>query len=144
MAELILMRHAAAKSAAMGASDFERPLSSSGRAAAAQAARLLAAAGVAVDRVLYSPARRTRETAEIIAHELAIETADLIAIPELYGAGPHAYRKAIARFRSDARGLMVIGHNPGISEFGQQLRGGKSPDHLQTAGFWRLPLDAGA
>ena len=135
------MRHAAAISAAVGAPDFERPLSSSGRTSAVQAARRLSGAGIEVDRLLYSPARRTRETAEIVASELAIDAADLIAIPELYGASPRTYRKAIEQFRGEARVLMVIGHNPGISEFGQQLRGGKSLDQLHTAGFWRLPLD---
>lgn len=134
------MRHAAALSA--GESDFDRPLSPSGRTSAAQAALRLTAAGVVVDRVLYSPARRTRETAEIVAREMRIETADLLAIPELYGATPRAYRHAIEQFRGEARVLMVIGHNPGISEFGEQLRGGKSLDQLQTAGFWRLSLGA--
>jgi phosphohistidine phosphatase len=135
------MRHAAALSAAAGAPDFERPLSSAGRASALQTARRLSGAEIAVDRLLYSPARRTRETAEIVAGELGIDAADQIAIPELYGAGARSYRKVIEQFRGEAQVVMVIGHNPGISEFGQQLRGGKSPDQLQTAGFWRLPLD---
>ncbi len=142
MSELILLRHAAALAAASGATDFERPLSVSGRAAAVRAARRLSAAGASVERLLYSPARRARETAELVARDLALEGACLVSIPELYGASPHVIRQVIAHFHGEARVLMLIGHNPGLSDFGRELGGGGSPDHLATAAFWRLPLDA--
>jgi phosphohistidine phosphatase len=142
MGELILMRHAAALSAAIGATDFERALSARGRAAAAQAARDLASAGVDVERLLYSPARRTRDTAAIVARGLSLDAAALESVPELYAASSQAIRESIERFHGDARILMVIGHNPGISEIGRELASGPSHDHLRTAEFWRLPFDA--
>ena len=141
MGELILMRHAAALPAAIGATDFERPLSGPGRAAAAQAGRRLGTAGVNVERLLYSPAQRTRATAAIVARELSLDTAALEAVPELYTASPQAIRQAIVRFHGDAQVLMVVGHNPGISELGRELASGLAHDHLPTAGFWRLPFD---
>jgi phosphohistidine phosphatase len=144
VAELILMRHAAALSAAIGATDFERPLSVPGRAAAAQAARRLSAAGVSVEQLLYSPAKRTWDTARIVAQELGLEAAALVSIPELYNASPLDIRQAIERFHGGAQGLMVIGHNPGLSDFGRELGGGLSHDHLPTSAFWRLPFDAGS
>ena len=142
MVELILMRHAAALPAAIGATDFERPLSAPGRSAAAHAARRLSTAGVNVERLIYSPARRTRETAAIVAGELSLEAPALQSVPELYGASPHAIRQAIERFHGEARTLMVIGHNPGITDFGRELAPGRSHDLLPTAAFWRLPFDA--
>jgi len=138
------MRHAAAVPAALGRSDFDRALSGAGRAAAAQAARRLAAAGIALERVLYSPARRTRETAMIVARELELDSAVLAAVPELYSASPPTIREAITRHHGAASVLMVIGHNPGISDFGRELGGGPSRDQLPTAGFWRLPFQPGA
>ena len=143
MAELILMRHAAAQPAAAGASDFERPLSSRGRAAAVLAARRLQASGAQVERLLYSSARRTRETASIVARELALDPAALHALDELYAASPNAIRAAIQRNHSDANTLLVVGHNPGISDFGQELVKGLSPEQLATAAYWRVPLGAG-
>jgi phosphohistidine phosphatase SixA len=142
VAELILMRHAQALPAALGATDFERPLSAPGRAAAAQAARRLAAAGVRVERVLYSPARRTRETAMILARELELDSAALEPVPELYSASPPVIREVIGRHRGAAANVMVVGHNPGISDFGREL--GRSREQLATAAFWRLPLELGA
>lgn len=142
MAELILMRHAAALPAAIGASDFERPLSAPGQAAATHAARRLAQAGVKVERLLYSPARRTRETATIVAGELALEAGALESVPELYSASPPTIRAAIQRLHGGAEVLMVVGHNPSISDFGRELARGRAHDHLPTAGYWRVPFDS--
>lgn len=142
MAELILMRHAAAVPAAAGVSDFERPLASRGRAAAVLAARRLSASGAHVDRLLYSSARRARETALIVARELALDPAALHALEELYAANPDAIRAAIQRNHADATTLLVVGHNPGISDFGRELTKGLSPEQLATAAYWRVPLGA--
>ena len=142
MPGLILMRHAAALPAAIGASDFERPLSAPGRKEAAQAARRLAAEGVRVDRILLSPARRTSETAQFVATELALDPDALAEVPALYAATPAAIRTAIAQGHGGADVLLVVGHNPGISEIGSELAGRQSHGHLPTAGFWRLSFDA--
>lgn len=142
MPELILMRHAEALPAAVDATDFDRALSDRGRAAAAQSARRLAASGLKVERLLFSPARRTQDTAAIVARELVLDSAALAAVPELYAASPRAIRKAIVKCHADAATLLVVGHNPGISEFGQELASALSHQQLPTAGFWRLPFSA--
>ena len=136
------MRHAAALPAAAGAGDFERPLSGRGRAAAVLAAHRLSESGVHVDRLLYSSARRTRETALIVARELALDPAALHALEELYAANPSVIRAAIQRNHADATTLLVVGHNPGISDFGRELTNGLSPGQLATAAYWRVPLGA--
>jgi phosphohistidine phosphatase len=93
--------------------------------------------------LLYSPAQRTRATASIVADELALDPAVLQSVPELYAASPQSIRRSIERYHGNAVTLMVIGHNPGLSEFGHQLDGGLSGHHLSTAAFWRLPFEAG-
>ena len=97
MLELILLRHAEALPAGLDASDFERPLSKRGQAAAVQSARRLAAAGVTIGRVLFSPARRTHDTAAIVARELALDDTRLHTVPELYAATPTAIRAGLVR-----------------------------------------------
>jgi phosphohistidine phosphatase len=138
--ELILMRHAQAAPAARGAEDFSRPLTAAGRTAAARAALALAAAGVRIERVLLSPASRTRETATIAARELELDESALQAVPELYAASPAVIRAVIALHHGGARNLLVIGHNPGISELASQLSAPPARTHLPTAGLCRLPL----
>jgi phosphohistidine phosphatase len=141
--ELILMRHAEALPAAIDAEDFNRALSDQGRAAAARAAHRLAA-GAAIERLLYSPARRTSETAAIVAAALALPPALLEAVPELYLATPLRIRAAVAQRHGGARTLLVVGHNPSLSELGGELDPKHRQGHLATAAFWRLPLAADA
>jgi phosphohistidine phosphatase SixA len=141
--ELILMRHAEALPAAIDAEDFIRPLSEAGRAAAARAARQLAR-GAAIDRLLYSPARRTTETATIVAAGLSLPAVLVEAVPELYLATPLRIREAVAQRHGGARTLLVVGHNPSLSELGGELAPRHKHGHLATAGFWRLPLAADA
>ena len=66
MRELILLRHAHAEPATTGQSDLDRPLSPQGLAEAEAVARWLKEQGLVPDRVLCSPARRTRETLEAV------------------------------------------------------------------------------
>jgi phosphohistidine phosphatase SixA len=143
MHELILMRHAEALPAAIDAEDFSRPLSDAGRVAAARAARKLAD-GPLIDRLLYSPALRTSDTAAIVAAALSLRPAQLEAVPELYLATPQRVRAVIAARHAGAHTLLVIGHNPSLSEFGGELDPRHKRGHLATAGFWRLPLAAAA
>jgi phosphohistidine phosphatase SixA len=143
MHELILMRHAEALPAAIDAEDYARPLSDHGRAAAARAAQKLAA-GAAIERLLYSPARRTSETAAIVAAKLALQPTLLEVVPELYLATPLRIRAAIAARHGGARTLLVVGHNPSLSELGGELEANHQHAHLATAAFWRLPLAADA
>ncbi len=140
MHELVLMRHAAAVPAAIDGDDFGRPLSGSGRAEALQAAGRLASEAPAIERILYSPAQRTSATAQIVAAEFKLDADALVAVPELYAATPPAIRASIAREHGGARVLLVVGHNPGISEFGAALA--RQRGHLHTAGYWRHSLDA--
>jgi phosphohistidine phosphatase len=141
--ELILMRHAEALPVALDADDFSRPLTPQGRAAAARAARKLAG-GTAIERLLYSPALRTSETAAIVAAALALGPTLLEPVPELYLATPLRIRAAIAQGHAGARTLLVLGHNPSLSELGGELDPKHAQGHLATAAFWRLPFAADA
>ncbi len=134
------MRHAQAAPAALGAEDFSRPLTAAGRRAAARAALALTAAGARIERVLLSPANRTRETAAIAARELELDESALQPVPELYAASAAVIRAVIALHHGGAGNLLVIGHNPGISELAGQLSTPPAHAHLPTAGLCRLPL----
>jgi phosphohistidine phosphatase len=138
--ELVLMRHAEAAPATREADDFERPLTDAGRRSAARAAKLLAV-GAPIERVLFSPARRTSETAAIVADSLRFEKSALQAVPKLYLATAHRIGAALAKWQGSARVILVVGHNPGVSDLGGELSPSHAGTMLQTAAYWRLPLD---
>ena len=138
MHELVLLRHAEASPAALDGDDFQRPLTSSGREAARAAAARLSQQSWQADRLLYSPAVRTRETAALIAAAQRLEPARLVAVPELYLATPRVLREVLQTHHAQARQLMIVGHNPGLSEWGAGLAAQHTGAGLPTAGYWLL------
>lgn len=71
MHELILLRHAEALPANAGSGDMQRQLSGRGEQEARAAGAWLAQHGARPDRVLCSPAERTRATAALALDALA-------------------------------------------------------------------------
>lgn len=112
MLRLLLLRHAKSAWADPGLKDIDRPLAPRGRRAAGVMGQALAREEYHPDRILCSPARRTRETlAELLPH--LGEAPAVAVIPALYEPAGD-YRDAIAEHGDGARRLLVIGHNPAI------------------------------
>ena len=126
MRELILLRHAHAEPGAAGQADFDRPLSSQGLAEAEAAGRWLVDQGLVPDRVLCSPARRTRETLEAV---LAVAGyAEQRLEPAIYEATPGTLF-GVLQAHEEAQRLMLVGHNPGMERLLALLHSGKSGDY---------------
>jgi len=142
MHELLLFRHADAEAHSARVSDYQRPLSDAGRAAAASAGRRLARAPWRPQRLLYSPARRTAETAAILAKALELAGQQLQALPGLYLATPETLRSELKAHHGEAQRLLIVGHNPGLSEFGARLAARYAGQQLPTAAYWHITLDA--
>jgi phosphohistidine phosphatase SixA len=142
MHELILLRHAEASPAAAGGDDHSRPLSERGEREARAAGRWLAAHGIRPDRVLCSPARRTRETADLVL--AALEAAMPEFAEEIYEASPGELLALLDR-EDGARTVMLVGHNPGIERLVALLVEGRSDEFrgMPPAGLAVLHL-AGA
>jgi len=112
MRTLILLRHGKAVRENEAPSDRARPLTDRGHRDAAEAGRRITAADLAPDVVLVSTAVRTRETAEEACAHLA--AAPVQEIDWLYMADVEAIWSAFAE--ADARRVLIVGHNPGLSD----------------------------
>jgi phosphohistidine phosphatase len=118
---LILIRHATA--AAGTGRDFDRPLTRRGFVEAQRVGERLRVDGPVPDRVLCSSARRCRETWQSLATGLAADTLpaiDLVFDDRLYNASTAALIEAI-QGEHDARVVLVLAHNPGISVLALEL-----------------------
>ena len=116
MRQLILTRHAKSDWADTRLDDHDRPLNARGLRDAPRMARYATSDGVTVERILSSTALRARSTAEVFgeAFGVAVELD-----PELYLAPAQTLlRKAAA---SGASSVMVVAHDPGISELASLL-----------------------
>jgi len=120
MLRLMLLRHAKSSWPSSGTQDAARPLSDRGEAAARLMGGYMARHSLLPDRVLCSPARRTRQTWAGIAAQWPGDM-DVVFDQRLYVATPQTIL-AIVRAQDDAaRTLLVIGHNPGLQEAAELL-----------------------
>lgn len=139
MRELILLRHAHAEPADTGQADIDRPLSPHGHAEAEAAGRWLIEQRLIPDRVLCSPARRSRETLEaVLALTGYVEQRLEDRIYE-------ATSGTLAGFADDHREverLLLVGHNPGMEQLLALMHSGQSGDYrgMPTASIAVLSL----
>jgi len=140
MKRLLLLRHAHADAARAGVEDFDRPLSARGRIEALNAARCIAAAGLRCDALLVSPAARTRQTATIVAAELDIAEPPRFDAAVYLGSGA-ALLTALQQCPKPLETLLLVGHNPGLSELAQHFQAAPPPLQLRTAGLCLVSFD---
>lgn len=116
---LILTRHAKSAWDDPTLDDHDRPLNDRGRRSALALGDWLASRGYEPEEVLCSTAARTQETWYVIAGA-AIEVRPQVRFEQaLYQAGPE---KMLAVLRTATQPtVMMLGHNPGISEFAARL-----------------------
>ena len=133
--KLIIVRHAKSSWVSGAASDHERPLAPRGTRAALTIGNWLAAHGHAPASVICSSALRTRQTLEIM-QPCFPEPPEVRFEPGLYHAG--SARIANILRRALVTPVMLIGHNPGIGSFAQEMLAA----HPAHADFVRYPTAA--
>ncbi|MEM7810889.1 MAG: histidine phosphatase family protein [Planctomycetota bacterium] len=119
-ATLVLVRHAAAKPATPGQSDFDRELTDG-------AAEPLGDLGIEIfftafaTAVFSSPAKRTFTTACEIANGYGLTPPE--TDERLYQAAADTLREFAFRKLNEDESPIIVAHNPGISLFASQLAG---------------------
>ncbi len=119
MIRLALVRHAKSDWGDPGLDDHDRPLNGRGLRDAPRMAAGLAETGFRPAMILSSTAVRARTTAEFFAEALGVP---LELQERLYGASASALMDAAAA--SGHASVMVVAHDPGMSDFAAQLSGG--------------------
>ncbi len=120
MRRLILFRHGKAERSEPGMPDRERRLIDRGRKDAAKMGTYMASHALIPDRVILSPAERTRETWKCAAAAFKPEPGALMC-EHLYDATPHADFGKIKDTPAAAHTLLVVGHNPSLHELALML-----------------------
>lgn len=135
MIDLVLVRHAKSDWGEPGLADHDRPLNDRGhRDAPAMAARL-AATGVRPAVLLSSTALRARTTAFAFGDALGVEV-ELRA--ELYGASARTLLATAAA--SGASSVMLVAHDPGMTDLAEELSGG-GISHMPTCAVAHFTWD---
>lgn len=111
MPRLILLRHATAERAGPGQADHDRALTKGGRKEATEAGRVLRERGEAIDLVLSSDSRRTRQTWDGVAAEFDAKP-EVRFMHSLFEAPD--YLPILKNEGRKANTLLLVGHNPAM------------------------------
>ncbi len=132
--QLWILRHAKARPALADEWDQDRPLTETGNNDAGRLnAWLKNCRRPLPDRVLVSPAKRTRQTAEKVLDGL--EMPPPVFEDRLWEAGDEALAAILADPANQCERLLLVGHNPGLEWLvrwltGQRLTLGLQPGAL--------------
>ena len=122
MKTLYLLRHAKSSWDDPSVPDHDRPLNDRGRRAAAIMAEQISKRGIRPEVVLCSTARRAVETLESLG-DMFSESADIHIERGLYLAGLGDLTERVNELSAHVGSAMLVGHNPGMHEFGIALAG---------------------
>lgn len=140
MKSVILVRHAKSSWDDAGVSDFDRPLNGRGKEDAPKMAKRLIDRNVTIDAFISSPAKRARKTAAIFIKEYEADKEDIILVPDLYLPAAEAFYAAIANAPSKAKTIAVFSHNPGITDFANELTDVRVDD-MPTCSIFAVKAD---
>lgn len=137
-----MIRHAKSSWANPLQSDFERPLNERGKEEAPAMGKLLRKKDIIPDLIISSTARRTRQTAKRIAEEVGYDEDDIKWEEKLYHCIPPVFEEVIFETSDRVKTLFIVAHNPGITEFVNQLSPDFSIDNMPTCGVVVAELEA--
>ncbi len=133
--KVYFLRHGEADWPGWDRPDDERPLTKKGRKEIKRIAEFLADHEIAPSLILSSPLPRARETAEIAADELDMQVTEESALAP--GFNPDKLADLLRRY--GGQDILLVGHEPGLSEGIAALTGGNVK--LSKAGLARADLD---
>jgi phosphohistidine phosphatase len=140
MKTLTLVRHAKSSWKDNSLADRDRPLNKRGKRDAPEMGRRIAAAGVRPSLIVSSPAVRAWTTAKIIANEIGYPREFLQRDSTLYLASVNGILDVIVSQDAGFNNLMLVGHNPGFTDFANYLVPGLT-NNMPTAGVVSVELD---
>jgi phosphohistidine phosphatase len=140
MKTLTLVRHAKSSWKDTSLADRDRPLNKRGKRDAPEMGRRIAAAGIRPSLIVSSPAVRAWTTAKVIANEIGYPREFLQRDNALYLASVNGILDVIVSQDGGFNNLMLVGHNPGFTDFANYLVPGVT-NNMPTAGVVSVELD---
>ena len=110
---IYLLRHAESPMSSL-IDDHSRPLSDTGKEDASTLAKYICDNKICFDLTLCSTSDRTKETLTIIKDRSIDSFREINYLDELYNASKDKILEVISRRTNQS--ILVVGHNPGISE----------------------------
>lgn len=132
MKTLYLLRHAKSDWDNPLISDYDRPLNHRGQNDVPLLGSILSKKNIVIDLALCSSANRTRQTLSLLQNQVRIN--EIRYIDELYLASAKTILQTIKTTEETYKNVLVIGHNPGITDCFNLLSVSKV-DNMPTCAF---------
>lgn len=139
MKSLIIIRHAKSSWDFSTLNDFDRPLNERGHKDAPMMAKRLLDKKIAIDAFISSTAKRAFTTASYFAEAYNVKEQHIIKVPELYHAAPSVFYDVIETINDGFNTIAVFSHNPGITDFVNQLTNARI-DNMPTCGVFAVTI----
>tara|TARA_Y100001936_G_scaffold111065_1_gene109198 strand:+ start:549 stop:1040 length:492 start_codon:yes stop_codon:yes gene_type:complete len=114
MKSLIIVRHCKSSWADLSLSDFDRPLNKRGNIDGELMSNYLREKEKKIDKLILSTSKRTRLTSKYFTEKIHFDS--ISYIDELYHASYSDIINIISKVENNFNSIMVIGHNPGLTE----------------------------
>ena len=141
MKRLYLVRHATALPEQFPLRDFDRNLAEEGASEVKKLADFFISKGSFPEVVVCSAANRTVQTGRLLLDGWGRTGENLKVAPELYNAPYASLIQFIQSFSPSVDSLMVVAHNPGISQLATVLSGSQAYQ-FSTAAALCLEFDS--
>jgi len=138
----VMIRHAKSSWANPMQSDFERPLNDRGQHDAPMMGKRLKKAGISPDLIISSTAKRTRQTSKHIAAATGYDFDSVKWEEKLYHCIPSVFEELIYEVDNTVKTVFIIAHNPGITEFVNQLSPRFCTGNMPTCGMVGVHFEA--
>lgn len=140
MKTLTIVRHAKSSWKDSSLPDLKRPLNKRGKHDAPVMGKRIHDYGIRPSLIISSPATRAWSTADAIASEIAYPKEFLQREEHLYLASLDEILDTIMGQDSGFNSLMIVGHNPGLTDLVNFLQPGLT-NNLPTAGVVAVEID---
>lgn len=139
---LLMIRHAKSSWSNPMQSDFDRPLNSRGRRDAPDMGERLKEMNVVPDIIYSSTAKRAKATAIKIAKVFGIKEEQIVWYDKLYHCIPSVFEEVIYEIDDNVKTAFIVAHNPGITDFANDLSSQFKIDNVPTCGIVGASFDA--
>lgn len=139
---LILIRHSKAEIRDNASNDFNRSLTDEGKADSLRMADFLKNNGISPDLIITSSAARAYETAMILANTFNTSEKNISSTKKLYYCSAKTILDQLFGLSESLNCVIVVAHNPGISDLTRGLSEGRSffMDNTQVS-FMEFSID---
>src|SRR5665647_2102249 len=94
-----------------------------------------------IDAFVSSPAKRAKKTAELFCKVYDKNKDNIIFISALYHATPEIFFEVIDQLNDDFTNVAIFAHNPGITEFVNELVEDVMIDNMPTCSVFAIKIN---